>query len=371
MKNFITSESVTEWHPDKLCDQISDSILDACLSQDPYSRVACETATTTDFLILLWEITTQANINFEQIARQTILWIGYDSAEKYFDGKKCKIENLLHKQSPDIAQWVDIGWAWDQGIMYWYATNETENYMPLPIDLAHKLAKKLSETRKNNILPFLYPDGKTQVTVEYENDKPIRIDTIVTSTQHSKSISQEEIKNWVIEHVIKPVVGNMIDENTKYYINPTWIFNIGGPYWDAGLTWRKIIIDTYGGVGRHGGGAFSGKDSTKVDRSWAYIARYLAKNIVASWICDKCEIQLAYAIWVVQPVSIYINCFGTEKISTEQIAHKIQKNFDLSPAWIIKKLDLRKPKFQQTASYWHFGRPEFSRENLDSVWFFQ
>jgi len=366
MKNFISSESVTEWHPDKLCDQVSDAILDACLSQDPDSRVACETATTTDFIVLLGEITTKANINYEDIVRKTIINIGYDNKTKYFDGNTCKIQNLLHQQSPDIAQWVDTGGAGDQGIMYGYATNETENYMPLPIDLTHKLAQQLTKIRKNWQIPFLYPDGKTQVTIEYENNKPLRIDTIVTSTQHAKNISQDEIKDTILKHVIQPITGNMIDNKTKYYINPTWIFNIGWPYWDAWLTWRKIIIDTYGWVWRHGWGAFSWKDSTKVDRSWAYIARYLAKNIVASWVCDKCEIQLAYAIWIIQPISIYINCFNTEKTDIQTIIKTIQNNFDLSPNWIINKLKLKQPIFQKTAAYWHFGRNIFSREKLDS-----
>jgi len=371
MTTLITSESVTEWHPDKLCDQVSDAILDACLTQDPNARVACECATTTDFLVMLWEITTTADINYEAIARKTIIEIWYNHKEKYFDWNTCEIKNLLHKQSPDIAQWVDTGWAGDQGLMYWYANNETENFMPLPIDLAHKLAKKLSEVRKNGTIPFLYPDGKTQVTVEYEWDKPIRIDTIVTSTQHAKWISQEEIKSSVLQHVINPIVGNLTDKKTKYYINPTGTFNIWGPYGDSGLTGRKIIVDTYGWAGRHGGGAFSGKDSTKVDRSGAYIARYLAKNIVASWACDKCEIQIAYAIWVMQPVSIYIDCFGTEKINPNILSQKIKENFDLSPSWIITKLELRKPIFQQTASYWHFGRNEFPREKLDSTYIFK
>jgi len=367
MKTLITSESVTEGHPDKLCDQISDAVLDACLTQDPTSRVACECATTTDFIIMLGEITTNAEVDYEAIARKTIIWIGYDSDKKYFNGNTCEVKNLLHKQSPDIAQGVNTWGAGDQGLMYGYANNETENYMPLPIDLAHKLAKKLTDIRKNGTIPFLYPDGKTQVTVEYEGDKPLRIDTIVTSAQHAKWISQEKVRNTIMEHIIKPIAGNMIDDQTKYYINPTGIFNIGGPYWDSGLTGRKIIVDTYGGAGRHGGGAFSGKDSTKVDRSGAYMARYLAKNIVASGACDKCEIQIAYAIGIAQPVSIYIDCFRTEKTPPEQIVKKIRENFDLSPTGIIKQLDLRKPIFQQTAAYGHFGREEFTREQLNSV----
>lgn len=366
MKHFITSESVTQWHPDKICDQISDAILDACLAQDNLSRVACESLATTNKIVIAGEITTKAKVNFEQVARDVIVNIWYDSDAKFFDGNTCDVEVLLHTQSPDIAMGVDTGGAGDQGIMYGYASNETESYLPLPIDLAHKLAKQLTKVRKDGTLPYLYADGKTQVTVEYEDHTPVRIDTVVVSSQHSDSVTQEQLRADIKKLVIDPIVGNLIDENTKYHINPTGNFHVGGPAGDTGLTGRKIIVDTYGGVGRHGGGAFSGKDPTKVDRSWAYIARYLAKNIVASGICDKCEIQLWYAIWVAQPVSIYVDCFGTEKVDLQKITDAIQNNFDLSPKWIIEKLDLRKPKFQQTAAYGHFGRNEFSWEQIDS-----
>ena len=367
MKYYITSESVTSGHPDKIADRVSDAVLDACLAQDPDSRVACETLLTTWTVIVSWEITTKAQVNYTDLVRKTIKEIGYNEPEACFDGDEVWVHLLINTQSPDIAQWVDTGGAGDQGIMYGYATNESDNYLPLTINLAHKLAKKLQEVRENGILPYLLPDGKTQVTIEFENDKPLRIDTIVISNQHRASVSQQELKKWIIENVINPVVWNMIDENTILHINPTWKFVIGGPKWDCGLTWRKIIIDTYGGVGRHGGGAFSGKDPSKVDRSGAYIARYLAKNIVASWICDKAEIQLSYAIWVKEPVSIYIDCFGTEKVSREKIIQAIKDNFDLSPAWIIKKLDLKKPIYKKTTSYGHFGRDDVSWEQLDSV----
>ncbi|MEI6425936.1 MAG: methionine adenosyltransferase [Candidatus Absconditabacteria bacterium] len=371
MKHYITSESVTEGHPDKLCDQISDAILDACLAQDPTSRVACECLATTGKVIIAGEITTTANLDFEQVARNTIVGIGYDSDEKFFDGKTCDIQVLLHTQSPDIAMGVDTGGAGDQGIMYGYATNETESYLPLSIDLSHKLAKQLSKVRKDGTLNYIYPDGKTQVTVEYEGNIPTRIDTIVVSSQHSDKVTQDQLKKDIKALVIDPIIGNLIDEDTKYHINPTGNFHVGGPVGDTGLTGRKIIVDSYGGIGRHGGGAFSGKDSTKVDRSGAYIARYLAKNIVASGICDKCEIQLGYAIGVAQPVSVYLDCFGTEKVDLQNITDAIQNNFDLSPKGIIEKLDLRKPRFQQTASYGHFGRNEFTWEQIDSVGIFK
>ncbi len=366
MKHFITCESVTEGHPDKMCDQISDAILDACLAQDPLSRVACECLVTTWTLIISWEITTTAVVDYEAVARKTIVDIWYDADEKYFDGKSCSVISFIHTQSPDIAQWVDTGGAGDQWIMYGYASNETESYLPLPIYLAHALAKKLAEVRKNGTLPFLYPDGKTQVTVEYEEQKPIRVDTVVVSSQHALTVSQKEISDWIMQRVIRPILGTMIDDQTKFHINPTGAFNVWWPAGDTGLTGRKIIVDTYGGIGKHGWGAFSGKDPTKVDRSWAYIARYLAKNIVASWICDRCEIQLWYAIWVVQPVSVYVDCFGTQKVDLQNIVDTVKNNFDLSPKWIIEKLDLRKPIFQKTAAYGHFGREEFSRERLDS-----
>ena len=349
-----------------MCDQISDAILDACLVQDPLSRVACECLVTTWTLIISWEITTTAVVDYEAVARKTIVDIGYDADEKYFDGKSCSVISFIHTQSPDIAQWVDTGGAGDQWIMYGYASNETESYLPLPIYLAHALAKKLAEVRKNGTLPFLYPDGKTQVTVEYEEQKPIRVDTVVVSSQHALTVTQKEISDWIMQRVIRPILGTMIDDQTKFHINPTGVFNVWWPAGDTGLTGRKIIVDTYGGIGKHGWGAFSGKDPTKVDRSWAYIARYLAKNIVASWICDRCEIQLWYAIWVVQPVSVYVDCFGTQKVELQKIVDTVKNNFDLSPKWIIEKLDLRKPIFQKTAAYGHFGREEFSREMLDS-----
>ncbi|MCF7834724.1 methionine adenosyltransferase [Candidatus Gracilibacteria bacterium] len=367
MKHFITSESVTEGHPDKMCDQISDSVLDACLAQDPNSRVACESLLTTGKAIVSGEITTTANVDFEKVIRDTIVHIGYDSEEKFFDGEKCDVQILLHKQSPDIAMGVDTGGAGDQGIMYGYATNETDSYLPITIDLAHKLARQLAKVRKDGTLDYIWPDGKTQVTVEYDGNKFVRIDTIVVSSQHSDKVTQEKLREDIKEFVINPIVGSMVDENTKYFINPTGNFHIGGPAGDTGLTGRKIIVDTYGGIGRHGGGAFSGKDPSKVDRSAAYIARYLAKNIVASEVCDRCEIQLGYAIGVVQPLSIYLDCFGTEKVDIERIVDVIKKNFDLSPKGIIEKLDLKRPIFQATAAYGHFGRDEFSWESLDSV----
>ncbi len=367
MKHFITCESVTEWHPDKMCDQISDAVLDACLLQDPYSRVACETITTTWIVIVAGEITTKANIDYESIVRNVVLDIWYDGDRKYFDGNNCSVVNLLHKQSPNIAQWVDIGGAGDQGIMYGYACNETKSYLPLPIYLAHTLARKLTEVRKNGILNYLYPDGKTQVTVEYEDQTPIRVDTVVVSSQHSLDVTQEQIAAGIHEYVIAPILGDLIDMDTKFFINPTGIFNIWWPKGDSGLTGRKIIVDTYGGIWKHGGWAFSGKDPTKVDRSGAYIARYLAKNIVASWVCERCEIQLWYAIWVIQPVSIYVDCFGTEKVDLQNIVDAVKNNFDLSPKWIIEKLDLRKSIFRNTAAYGHFGRDEFSWEQLDSI----
>jgi len=367
MKNYITSESVSCGHPDKICDQISDAILDACLEQDKNSRVACETMVTTWTVIISWEITTNAKVNYTDIARNVIKEIWYNEKEACFDGDDVGVHLLINTQSPDIAQWVDTGGAGDQWIMYGYATNETENFMPLPIDLAHKLTNKLEEVRKNRTLPYLLPDAKSQVTVEYENGKPIRVDTIVISNQHRESVSNEELKKWILEKVIKPVLWDLLDEKTILHINPTWRFVIWWPKWDCGLTGRKIIVDTYGGVGRHGGGAFSGKDPSKVDRSWAYIARYLAKNIVASWICDKCEIQISYAIWVVQPTSIYIDCFGTEKVEIQKIIDTVKENFDLSQNGIIKKLDLKNPIYKKTATWWHFGRNDVSWEKLDSV----
>ena len=366
-KILFTSESVTEGHPDKICDQISDAILDACLEQDPFSRVACECLITTNKLIIAGEITTQAQVNYEAIARKVICDIGYDSEEKFFDGKNCEVEVLIHMQSPDIAMGVDTWGAGDQGIMFGYASNETQSFLPMPIDLAHKLAFQLSKVRKSWLLSFLRPDGKTQVSVEYENGKAKRIATIVVSTQHSKDITQEELHKAIKKEVIAPIVGDLMDAQTVVHINPTGSFYVGGPVWDCGLTGRKIIVDSYGGMGRHGGGAFSGKDPTKVDRSAAYIARYLAKNIVASGLCEKCELQISYAIGVKQPVSLFLEDFWTAKVEKKLILELIQNHFDLSPQWIIDFLQLRKPIYKTTASYGHFGKQELSREQLGSL----
>jgi len=386
-RRLFTSESVTEGHPDKICDQISDAVLDALLEQDPYSRVACETCTNTGFVLVMGEITSKANVDIAQIVRETVIEIGYDASEKGFDGNTCSVMVALDKQSADIAMGVDrafearagededaaieaIG-AGDQGMMFGFATNETEEYMPYSAALAHKLAKKLTEVRKNGTLSYLRPDGKTQVTVEYdENGKPASLDAIVVSTQHAPEISQEQIHEDIRKYVIDQVVdANMIDENTEIFINPTGRFVIGGPNGDSGLTGRKIIVDTYGGYARHGGGAFSGKDCTKVDRSAAYAARYVAKNVVAAGIADKCEIQLSYAIGVAHPTSIMVDTFGTGKLSDEKIVEIIRENFDLRPAGIIKMLDLRRPIYKQTAAYGHFGRNDLnlSWETLDKV----
>lgn len=370
-KILFTSESVTEGHPDKICDQISDAILDACLEQDPFSRVACECLITTNKLIIAGEITTQAQVNYEAIARKVICDIGYDSEEKFFDGKSCEVEVLIHTQSPDIAMGVDTWGAGDQGIMFGYASNETQSFLPMPIDLAHKLAFQLSKVRKSWLLSFLRPDGKTQVSVEYENGKAKRIATIIVSTQHSKDITQEELHQAIKKEVIAPIVGDLMDEQTLIHINPTGSFYIGGPVGDCGLTGRKIIVDSYGGMGRHGGGAFSGKDPTKVDRSAAYIARYLAKNIVASELCEKCELQISYAIGVKQPVSLFLEDFWTAKVEKKLILETIQTHFDLSPQWIIDFLQLRKPIYKATASYGHFGKQELSREQLGSLELFR
>lgn len=371
MKQFLTSESVSSGHPDKICDQISDGILDECLKQDENSRVACEVMAAWENIILAWEISTKAVFDYEKVVRKIICEIWYDRDETYLNWNTVKIQNLINVQSPDIAQGVDTWWAGDQWIMYWFATNETKEFMPLPISLAHKIIKKLEEVRKNWVLDYLLPDAKTQVTIEYKNWIPLRIDTIVVSNQHKKNISQEELKKWIKEKVLNEVVWNLIDEKTIYHINPTWKFEIWGPIWDCGLTWRKIIIDTYWGIWRHWGWAFSWKDSSKVDRSWAYISRYLAKNIVASGLCEKCEMQISYWIWVKEPISIFIDTFWASKISEENIIKQIRENFDLSSWWIIKKLDLKKPWFRKTASFWHFWREEFSWEKLDSVKIFE
>ena len=372
-KKLFTSESVTEGHPDKMADQISDAILDAILAQDPLGRVACETLVTTGQVHVVGEITTNCYVDIPKIVRQTIKEIGYTRAKYGFDGATCGVLLSIDEQSPDIAIGVNkaiearkgemdeieaIG-AGDQGMMFGYATNETPEYMPLPIALAHKLSRRLAEARKKRELTYLRPDGKTQVTVEYENDKPVRVDTIVISTQHRPDVDSATIEKDMIAKIIKPIVpAELLDENTKYYINPTGRFVVGGPQGDSGLTGRKIIVDTYGGMARHGGGAFSGKDPTKVDRSGAYAARYVAKNVVAAGLADKCEIQLAYAIGVARPVSVLVETFGTAKIAEAKIAALINNNFDLRPAGIIKGLDLRRPIYRQTAAYGHFGRTD-------------
>lgn len=383
---MFTSESVTEGHPDKMCDQISDAVLDACLEQDPRSRVACETAIKTGYVMLLGEITTEAYVDFDKLVREVVVEIGYDRGKKGFDGHTCGVLSAISSQSPDIALGVDkaleaksgemteaeieaIG-AGDQGMMFGYACNETPTLMPMPIYLAHKLALRLTEIRKNGTLEWLRPDGKSQVTIEYSKGKPKRVDTVLVSTQHAEDISQEDIRAAIIEHVITPVLpADMVDEDLKIFVNPTGRFVIGGPMGDAGVTGRKIIVDTYGGMGRHGGGAFSGKDATKVDRSAAYAARWAAKNVVAAGIADRCEIQVAYAIGVAYPLSINVETFGTGKISDEKIADLITEHFDLRPGAIIRDLDLRKPIYRKTAAYGHFGREdvEFTWERTDKA----
>ena len=386
-RRLFTSESVTEGHPDKICDQISDAVLDALMEQDPMSRVACETSITTGLVLVMGEITTNAYVDIQKIVRETIREIGYDRAKYGFDCDTCGVITAIDEQSSDIAMGVDkaleakehlmseddieaIG-AGDQGMMFGFATNETPEYMPYPIALAHKLARKLTEVRKNGTLPYLRPDGKTQVTVEYdENDKPVRLDAVVLSTQHGEEVSQEQIHADVKKHIFDEVLPQeLIDENTKFFINPTGRFVIGGPNGDSGLTGRKIIVDTYGGYARHGGGAFSGKDCTKVDRSAAYAARYVAKNIVAAGLADKCEIQLSYTIGVARPTSIMVDTFGTGKLSDEKLVEIIRENFDLRPAGIIRMLDLRRPIYKQTAAYGHFGRTDLDLpwEKLDRV----
>ena len=377
---MFTSESVTEGHPDKICDQISDAVLDACLEQDPLSRVACEVATKTGFVMLLGEITTRAHINYDELARKVINGIGYDSSDKGFDGNSCAVIVALARQSGDIAMGVDkaleaktgdmsedemdsIG-AGDQGMMFGYACNDTDTLMPMPIYLAHKLALRLSQVRKDGTLPWLRPDGKTQVTVEYSYGRPVRVPTVLVSTQHAADVTQEQIRDGVIEHVIRPVIPeHLLNGNPKIYVNPTGRFVIGGPLGDSGVTGRKIIVDTYGGMGRHGGGAFSGKDPTKVDRSATYAARWAAKNVVAAGLADRCEIQVAYAIGVAHPLSVNVETFGTGRISDERIAQLVLDNFDLRPGAIIRDLDLRRPIYRQISVYGHFGR-----DDLDLPW---
>lgn len=386
-KLLFTSESVTEGHPDKVCDAISDAILDAMVEQDPMSRVACETATCTGFVLVTGEVTTKAQVDIPKIVRDTVKEIGYDRSEYGFDGNTCAVFVALDKQSPDIAMGVDkaleareygmtdeeleaIG-AGDQGMMFGYATNETKEYMPYPIYLAHELTRQLARVRKDGTLPYLRPDGKSQVSVQYdENGKPIRLEAVVLSTQHDEDVEQEQIHADIKKYVFDPVLpAELLDADTKYFINPTGRFVIGGPHGDAGLTGRKIIVDTYGGYARHGGGAFSGKDCTKVDRSAAYAARYVAKNIVAAGLADKCEIQLSYAIGVAQPTSVRVDTFGTGKVSESKLVDIVRENFDLRPAGIIKMLDLRRPIYKQTAAYGHFGRDDLDLpwEKLDKV----
>jgi len=372
-KNYIfTSESVTEGHPDKVCDKVSDAILDEFLRGDPDSRVAVETLTTTGFVGVAGEVTSKANFDIEQVIRKTISEIGYNDPDLKFDSNSCEVMIKLDSQSSDISQGVTANenkeqGAGDQGLMFGYASNETEELMPLPILLAQKLTKKLTDVRKSGQLSWVRPDGKSQVSVRYENDKPTKLEAVVISTQHSPEISQEEITKQIIEHVIKPICSEFWNDDIKIHVNPTGRFEIGGPHGDAGLTGRKIIVDTYGGMGRHGGGAFSGKDPSKVDRSACYMCRYVAKNIVAAGLSDKCEVQVAYAIGVAKPISLMINTFGTNKISEDEIETLVNKHFDMRPAEIVKQLDLKRPIYQKTAAYGHFGRnePEFTWENTD------
>lgn len=371
MPYLFTSESVSEGHPDKVCDAISDGVLDAIFSQDPKARVACETFVTTGLVVVGGEVTTDAYIDVEQVVRDTIRKIGYTKAAYKFDSESCGVLNAIHSQSPDIAMGVDTGGAGDQGIMFGYACDQTPEYMPMPIVYAHKLVKKLADIRKkkNSLMPYLRPDSKSQVTIEYDDkNKPIRVDTVVVSTQHDSKVSQKKIKKDVIDHVIKNVIpAKYLDKKTKYHVNPTGRFEIGGPHGDSGLTGRKIIVDTYGGWAPHGGGAFSGKDPSKVDRSATYAARHIAKNIVAAKLAKECLVQLAYAIGVAEPVSVYIDTKGTGKLPDTQIAEIVTKEVDLTPRGIIKRLDLLKPIYQNTAAYGHFGRKDFSWEQLDLV----
>jgi len=368
-RNFLfTSESVTEGHPDKIADQISDAVLDEVMRQDPKGRVACETLVTTGLVVVAGEITTSAHVNYDEIARETVRQVGYDNAEYGFDADTCAVVCTVKRQSPDIAMGVDTGGAGDQGLMFGYACNETEELMPMPIQLAHRLTQRLSEVRKHKKVEFLRPDGKSQVTVEYRDGKPYRVDCVVISTQHSDTVSNEDLRAAIMEHVIKPIVpSKMLDADTKFHINPTGRFVIGGPMGDAGLTGRKIIVDTYGGYSRHGGGAFSGKDPSKVDRSACYMARYIAKNIVAAGLASRAEVQLAYAIGVAEPVSVMIDTFGTGAIPEEKITQLVRENFQLTPKGIIEALDLRKPVYKPTAAYGHFGRtgPGFTWERTD------
>jgi S-adenosylmethionine synthetase len=368
---LFTSESVTEGHPDKIADQISDSILDACLEQDPYSRVACETLTATGLVVVAGEITTKAYVDFQSLVRGVVASIGYDNALYGFDSNTCAVISTINKQSGDIAMGVDTGGAGDQGMMFGYASNETPELMPAAISLAHKLTRKLSEVRKSGLMSYLRPDGKSQVTVEYDrNHKLKRVDAVVISSQHSETVSNEELRADVLKHVIQAVIpAELLDENTKYHINPTGRFVIGGPMGDTGLTGRKIIVDTYGGMGRHGGGAFSGKDPTKVDRSAAYMARYVAKNIVAAGLAERCEVQLAYAIGVAEPVSVLVDTFGTSKVSEDKLEALVRANFKLTPKDIIETLNLRRPIYRATAAYGHFGREEasFTWEKTDKA----